>query len=58
METERGRENTVYRLARHSEDVKRIDLDVLADIIRGLNTITNEEVGVSDLLEYVSDTDD
>lgn len=52
---QRGRENTVYRLARRANEVKRIDTDVLADIMRGLTELTGKPVTFNDLLEYIPD---
>ena len=49
---ERGRENTVYRLVRQGESLKRLDLEVLADILGGLRALTGQEVTADDLLEF------
>lgn len=52
-QVEQGRMNTVYRLVRRAEDIKRIDLDVLADIIQGLVKLTGKTVSFDELLEYL-----
>ena len=52
QQVERGRENTVYRLVRQGEALKRLDLEVLADILNGLRALTGEEVTADDLLEF------
>ena len=49
---ERGRENTVYRLVRKGETLKRLDLEVLADILSGLSELTGQKVTPDDLLEF------
>ncbi len=49
---ERGRENTVYRLVRQGETLKRLDLEVLADILSGLSELTGQKVTPDDLLEF------
>ncbi len=45
---ERSRLTTLYRM----KDPKRIDLDVLAAIIQGLERLTGKSITVSDVLEY------
>jgi len=55
MQVDRSHEKTVYRLARVGTDVKRIDVNVLADIVGSLRELTGEPVTFNDLLEYVPD---
>lgn len=46
-----SRLTTLYRMT----DPKRVDLQVLAEIIAALRVLSGVEVGVSDLLEFVPD---
>ncbi|CAN5796894.1 hypothetical protein BH24DEI2_BH24DEI2_03200 [soil metagenome] len=52
QQVQRGRENTVYRLVRQGEALKRLDLEVLADILSGLRSLTGQDVTADDLLEF------
>jgi len=52
MVVDRKRENTIYRLARKGETLKRVDLDVLAEIINSLRELTGKPVTFDDLLEF------
>ena len=43
---------TIYRLAKDTTELSRIDMNVLATVIEGLRELTGEDVQVSDLIEY------
>jgi Cro/C1-type HTH DNA-binding domain len=49
------RMNTLYRIARRSEEPSRVDFTVLAAILDGLRKLTGEEVQITDILEYLPD---
>lgn len=50
-----ARMNTIYRIARRGEEPTRVDFLILAVILDGLRKLTNEEVQLSDILEYIPD---
>jgi hypothetical protein len=51
----RTRATTVYGLVRKGGDVSRVDLETLAATLDGLREITNQDVQVTDLIEYWPD---
>jgi predicted ArsR family transcriptional regulator len=52
MEVDHSRANTVYRLARKGEALKRVDLEVLADLLVGLRKLTGKGLMPNDLIEF------
>jgi len=49
------RMSTIYRIARRGDEPVRVDLPTLAAIVSGLRLLTNEDVQLTDVLEYVAD---
>jgi len=56
VEVKHSRANTVYRLARKGEELKRVDLEVLADVLSGLRKLTGKDIKLTDLLDYSDET--
>ena len=52
MEVDHSRANTVYRLARKGGTLKRVDLEVLADLLVGLRKLTGKALTPNDLIEF------
>lgn len=52
MQVDHSRANTVYRLARKGETLKRVDLEVLADLLVGLRKLTGKALTPNDLIEF------
>lgn len=47
-----ARANTIYRIAREGNEMKRVDFEVLADMLVGLRELTGKDVQLTDLLEF------
>lgn len=47
-----ARANTIYRIAREGDELKRVDFEVLADMLMGLRELTGKDVQLTDLLEF------
>lgn len=49
--------NTVYRLARRGDEPTRVDLPTLSNVLDGLRKLTGEDVKITDVLEYIPDSE-
>ncbi|WP_293913162.1 hypothetical protein [Deinococcus sp.] len=49
--------NTVYRLVRSGKEPKRVDLNTLTIIIKGLRNMTGRKYAISDILEFQESQD-